>query len=357
MRIVEVNPFHYPFKGGIEHRIHHIGRRVAREHEVIVLTSRLPDTSEEEEIDGYRVIRLDSRFRGRYNPPYVTTPGVLAALEALEPDVVNLHYRWAPSYTKAVSRYRGPKVFTYHNTYGEGWGIVGLASRVNDWRFMGALRNFDQVIAVSGFVGDDLRSHGFKGPLTAISNGVELPSVPSRQEDGFMLFVGRLVPTKGLDHLIKAMALNDRNLVICGSGPGRERLERLVNRKGIDGRVEFRGRVSEEEKADLMARCDAFVLPSTFESYGIAAAEAMSYGKPVIATRVGGLPEVVRDAGILVPPADPSALAGAMELMMDDDEGRMAMARRARQLAETYDWDRVAEATIRVLSTVVGDYS
>ena len=64
MRIVQLNPFHYPFMGGIEHRVHHMSRNLAKRHEVTVVTSRLEGTEKEEWIDGYRVLRLDSRFVG-----------------------------------------------------------------------------------------------------------------------------------------------------------------------------------------------------------------------------------------------------------------------------------------------------
>lgn len=107
MRVVLLNPFHYPYMGGIEHRLHEVSCRLASKHEMIVLTSQLPGTPEEEERDGYRIVRLPSKFTDIYNPPFVTTPGVLEALEGLDPDVVDFHYRWAPSYNKAIKRYRG----------------------------------------------------------------------------------------------------------------------------------------------------------------------------------------------------------------------------------------------------------
>src|SRR5690554_2928989 len=117
MKFVDVNPYFYPYKGGIERRMHDTSRLlVERGHDVTILTSRLPGTEEEEITnDGYRILRLKSRFLSVYNPPIVSSKGVLETLDSLEADVVNFNYRWAPSYTKALAGYEGKKVFTYHN--------------------------------------------------------------------------------------------------------------------------------------------------------------------------------------------------------------------------------------------------
>ena len=134
MRFVDVNPFFYPHHGGIETRMHDTARLLAaRGHDVTVLTGRLPDTAEEEMTEfGYRVVRLKSRFINIYNPPYISSEGVLEALESIDADVVNYNYRWAPSYNKDLKRYDGRKVFTYHNMWGEGTGIQAKLSEMND---------------------------------------------------------------------------------------------------------------------------------------------------------------------------------------------------------------------------------
>ncbi|MBQ7405495.1 MAG: glycosyltransferase, partial [Candidatus Methanomethylophilaceae archaeon] len=102
MRFVDVNPYFYPFKGGIENRMHDTARLLTeRGHEVIILTGRLPDTeSEEITPEGYRIVRLESRLIDIYNPPFISSKGVLETLQSLDADVVNYNYRWAPSYNK-----------------------------------------------------------------------------------------------------------------------------------------------------------------------------------------------------------------------------------------------------------------
>jgi glycosyltransferase involved in cell wall biosynthesis len=329
--------------GGIEHRIHHLSRRLAKKNEVIVLTSRMPGTKPEEEIDGYQVIRLDSRYINLYNPPFVSTKGILGKLNELKPDVVDFHYRWAPSYTRDVARYRGKVVHTAHNTFGEGEGMMGYFSRLNDKRFRDKCYNFSKIVCVSEFICRDYARNGYsKDRLVVVPNGVDMPSI-SRDEGDFILSLGRIVRTKGLGYLMEAMREIEAPLLVCGEGPDRKHLEKLANKYGLQDKVRFLGRVSEERKAELFASCKMFVIPSTFEAYGIAAAEAMSYGRPVVASNIGGLPEVMNDCGILVPPKDSKALAVAIHSLLSDEKLRRECSRKARERAQHYSWDHSAE--------------
>lgn len=339
--------------GGIEHRIHHMSKRLAKEHEVIVLTSRLPGTNEEEWIDGYRVVRLQSRYINLYNPPYVSSTGVLKALEALRPDIVDLHYRWAPSYIRQALRYQGRILLTYHNTFGEGEGMLRAMSYLNDWCFVRKMRRFDRIICISDFVLRDNLRHGIPAAkMCVVPNGVDMPCMPSRDE-GFILSLCRMVRTKGLEFLVQAMQDVEGRLVMAGDGPERERLMRMARKLGVKDKIDFPGKVSEKEKADLLASCSIFVLPSLFESYGIAAAEAMSYGKPVVATMVGGLPEVVGDAGILIPPKDSVAIAKAIRQLLEDSTMRGELGRKARERASRYSWDEQAAKLASIYEDVL----
>lgn len=344
MRVVLLNPYHYPFMGGIEHRLHEISRRLSDRHDMIVLTSQLPGTELEEERDGYRIVRLPSRFIDLYNPPYVSTPGVLKALDGLDPDLVDFHYRWAPSYTRAMRGYKGRWVFTFHNTYGEGNGLNRVPSIINDALFCRMIRK-RRVICITEFIRGDLVKRGFDpGLLDVIPPGIDLPLEEGKEGD-YLLFIGRLVGTKGLPYLIKAMQEVETKLMVVGDGPERVRLESMVRSAGLEDRVTFTGRVSEERKKELLSNCKMFIMPSLFESYGLAVAEAMSWGKPVIASRVGGLPEVVGDGGSLVSPRDSLALADAINGLLRDDEGRRAAALRAKEHIKRYSWDTIIEAT------------
>ena len=340
MRIVDVNPFFYPFRGGIEHRMHDTCRLLAEMgHDVTVLTGRLPGTEEEENVDGIKIIRLKSRLINIYNPPFISSRGVADALDSLNADIVNYNYRWAPSYNKPLFAYKGKKVFTYHNMWGEGTGLQAKLSEINDNRFRKGLMTFDHIICVSDHVRSDLARRGVgEEMMTAVPSGLSAIPETSGEESDFILSLGRLVRTKGLDYLLKAMISVDHKLMICGKGPDSSRIQRLVKKYDIGDRVEIRGWVSEEEKNRLMSTCRFFVMPSLFESYGLASVELMSYGRPIVCTNVNGLPDTVGDAGIIVRPKDPAGLADAMNSLMTDRQLRERLGKNARAKAEVYLW-------------------
>ncbi|MDO5861909.1 MAG: glycosyltransferase family 4 protein [Thermoplasmata archaeon] len=343
MRFVDVNPYFYPHYGGIETRMHDTARLLAaRGHDVTILTGRLPDTPEEERTEhGYRIVRLPSRLINVYNPPYISSRGVLEALVSMDPDVVNYNYRWAPSYNKDLKKYDGGKVFTYHNMWGEGVGIQARLSEFNDDRFRPTLETFDHIVCVSDYVRDDLTRRGIPESMTTtIPTCMDMPEPRDLPEGDFILSLGRLVGTKGLDNLIDAMPDIDCRLVMCGKGPERKKLEKRIAKLGLEDRVEMRGYVSEEEKDRLIDTCRLFVMPSLFESFGLAALEVMSHGKPLVYSSVNGLPETVGEGGIPVPAGDPKAIADAVNAMLSDDGMRAEKGRLARAQAETFTWDR-----------------
>jgi len=305
-------------------------------------------------MDDYRVIRLPSWFHPLpYNPPYVSPPGVLEALESLDAELVDFHYRWAPSYTKAMIRYKGKWMFTFHNTYGEGIGPVRMLSSLNDRSFAPLIRD-RRVVCVTDFVRRDLLTHGFRDELlSVIPAGVDMYDGPTNGED-FVLFTGRLVATKGIKYLIRAMQDVDGRLVIMGKGPEMMRLKRLTARLGLERKVTFTGHVTSEEKMRLMSSCKIFALPSLFESLGMAVAEAMAFGKPIVASAVGGLPEVVEDGGILVPPRSPSELAGALNRLLKDDELRHDTAHRAKEHIRRFSWENIIPAVEKAYQREIG---
>ncbi|MGE0015757.1 MAG: glycosyltransferase family 4 protein [Candidatus Methanomethylophilaceae archaeon] len=355
MKFVDVNPFFFPYKGGIEHRMHDTARLLAgRGHDVTILTSRLPGTPEEEKTEeGYRILRLKSKFIDVYNPPLVSSKGVIEALTSMDPDVVNYNYRWAPSYGRDLARYDGKKIFTYHNMWGEGVGWLSKLSEFNDNMFRKTLDTFDHIVCVSNYVRDDLVSRGIPSEMTTVVPSC-LNSFPevSGEEGDFILSLGRLVNTKGLEYLVEAMKDVDCRLVICGKGPVENKLRKQIGRLGLEGKVEMRGYVSEEEKAVLMSTCKFFAMPSLFESLGLAAIELMSYGRPIVCTDVNGLPETVGEGGLTVPPRNPAALAKAMNSLLSDGKKRAEMGALARSRAEFYDWKNHIGSLEKVLEDV-----
>lgn len=170
-------------------------------------------------------------------------------------------------------------------------------------------------------------SENFQPPrMEIVPNGIMPPNeIPIPPHDGIrMLFLGKINTEKGVYDLIEAVAeQQDRyrgrlKIEICGVGEVDE-MQRRAKEAGVDDIIAYGGWVAGEEKARKLAECDAFILPSHFEGVPVCILEAMSYGKPVIATRVGGIPDIITDGenGLLVPPSDRQALTKALDYVVD----------------------------------------
>lgn len=160
-----------------------------------------------------------------------------------------------------------------------------------------------------------------------------------------LLFVGRLAPQKRVDTLLRALASLDRRalsrllVVIVGSGPDMGRLVSLSKSLSLEGIVRFEGEVPEAELPYYYAACDALVLPSIAETFPLVILEAMSAGKPVIATSVGGIPDIVDDSvGKLVPPGDVESLARAVGFLVAHPSWLEGKSAPCRERALSHGW-------------------
>ncbi|MQA88827.1 MAG: glycosyltransferase [Gemmatimonas sp.] len=184
--------------------------------------------------------------------------------------------------------------------------------------------------------------------------------VQPRREADYLLYFGRLDWVhKGLDVLLRAMAAvirtdPDVRLKVAGRGKDADRVLEAAQELGIRDNVELVGAVDDGTRAELLAGAQAMLMPSRFEGFGMAAAEAMAAGVPLIASRAGSLPEVVDppEGGVLVPVGDSDALARATIELLHDDTRRRELSRTARLSAERFRWDRVAEQHLHFLHAI-----
>ncbi len=191
-------------------------------------------------------------------------------------------------------------------------------------------------VAPSRFLADEVRAMGFRGRLEVVPNGLDVDAIPAatRPGEGF-LYAGRLAHEKGVATLVEA-ALADPALgvTIAGDGPDADALRRAAAR--APDRVRFCGALPRAELLARLRSARAVVMPSLWhENAPLAALEAAASAVPVIASRRGGLPEIVRDGenGILVPPGDPEALAKAMRSLQDSPDLAARLGRRGRAIA------------------------
>lgn len=202
-------------------------------------------------------------------------------------------------------------------------------------------------------------------PVSVIPYGVDLDrfrATPREQRPRLTVgAVSRLSPEKGLDVLLRAVAvLRDRGLdveaVLAGDGPSRPVLETLARELRLGGRVRFLGHVQHEDVPGVLAQFDVFAMPSTWEGFGVSAVEAAATGLPVVASNIHGIPDVVLDhtTGLLVPPSDAPAFALAIEQLAADVQMRSRMGEAGRAFVErNYRWQDNAAMMERLYEDVV----
>ncbi len=352
MRIVQVSPYFHPHLGGVESHVMSISQELHRRgHSLTVVTSADDGDAREEWIGGLRVLRSRS-FLTLFQTP--VTPTMARDIRGVEADLYHAHTPSPlPAYfaARATGTTGVPLLITYHcdaEIRGP-WGppVVGLYRRILEAytlkRAAGIITTTRTYAATSRAVWDQ--------DTMTIPNPVDIarfhPDVPPGDirarhgipEDGsLVLFVGRLVPHKGTEYLLRAMLGLPVHLLLVGTGPREALLRKMATLPALEGRVHFAGRVSSRELPQYYAACDLSVLPSTsrLEAFGIAALEAMASGKPVIVSDVPGVRELIEEGqeGLRVDPIDAEDIAAKVRTLVEDEGLRKQMGRRARETVE-----------------------
>jgi len=260
-------------------------------------------------------------------------------------------------------------VFTRHHSdhhvrIGKQWH-----TRIDGW----CARRADRVIAVSE-AARRVMTDVERVPderITVVLNGMEPLAVPSRDavartrrelglgEERVILMLGRLHEEKGHRFLFEALsAIRERiepfQVLLAGSGPQRAEIEAEAERRGVADRVRHLGQRS--DVAELISLATLVVAPSLAESFGYVVLEAMSLGKPIVASTAGGIPEVVGDSGgaSLVPPADARALAAAMIELLESSARMTAMGEAGRRRAAAFGFDAMIRGYESVYRSLEG---
>ena len=223
------------------------------------------------------------------------------------------------------------------------WGTDVELARRAPWLARRVLRGAKLVIAASNELAESARALGAR-EVRVIPSGVDLPAhVGEEAEPPEVLFAGRLSLEKGVLELVEAA--DGMNLVIAGDGPLRARVP------------DAHGFVPHDQLQRLYARAAVVACPSRREGFGVACLEAMAHGRPGVATRVGGLLDLVVDGktGIVVPPRDAAALRSALERLLADPDLRHRLGTAGRDRARThFSWEKVTDATLAAYAEAVG---
>ncbi|MCI4363786.1 MAG: glycosyltransferase family 4 protein [Thermoplasmata archaeon] len=392
MRIAELATRFPPGPGGVERHVEALSRELVVQGESVqVFTSDLltefpwhrlpPEVQREETLEGYRVHRL----------PVWSLPGELhytffrklfASLETTEPEIVHAH-TYGTHQTTVARRYHRrtgtPYVLTAH--FHPIWSIHGGWARHRlrafyDRRLSGATLEEAARVIVQGAEEERLLRIGHPDlpkvvrippGRTPLPPPLESPDAFQRKfalPGPFLLFVGRLASNKGLEPLVDAFASLARSdptasLVLAGADGGMQaRVEDRVRRAGLGSRVKLTGYIEDERLlASGIREARLLVLPSEYEAFGLVLLEALSQGTAIVASRVGGIPEVLDNgkAGRLVPPLEVGPLSEALLALWQDANERARLVEYGqRTVLPRYSWPEVTRSIRSLFQEVVG---
>jgi glycosyltransferase involved in cell wall biosynthesis len=382
MRILVLTPTFLPVVGGAELVILEIYRRLAGRHEVRLLTPHLdPSLLAQQASDEYdSLVNFPvTRYRDRVSfmqirghrlsrgaiPPF-SVSALMATRRAVRewsPDVLNIHYLIPTGLAGVLAeRCLGiPTVLTLNGRDAPGPGVPPLWGC---WQ-RALLNRVSDATYVSAYCRQAL--YGRRPPRgQVIYNGIEIPPPPGDGEEirrglavpprePLIFALQRLAPEKRVDVLVRAMRrcvdhLGGGTLLIGGKGPEERALRALAADLGIADRVRFAGYIPRHDLGSYFLASDLFAFHSTFETFGLVLAQAMSYGRAVVSVRNTAIPEIVGEAGLLVDTGDWQAFGDAMAALLRDDVRRKRLGDSGREyVAAHFNWDRIAEQYEAVL--------
>ena len=335
-----------------------VPRMMARGVDVSVAVLKELDSPFEQELRQKGIPFLPTALGGMY------TPGHLLTLRRHIPDfdVVHAYLFPAQLFAPMATILAGSKVplllseGTPHHRRKKKW-----LHPLERWMYS----RYTAVACASEAIAVSLREWipGIDWKITVIENGIDVQrfqqakpvlraSAGISNSNCVLLYVASLQPRKDHMNLLRAMAhISDADLVLVGDGELRAQLERLAETLGIAQRVHFLG--CRKDVAELLKMADIYVHPPKFEGFGIAAAEAMAAGKPIVATNVPGLAQVVGDAAVLVPPSDPAALASQISALVNSRERQEQLGNAATQRARIFSIENTVSAYINLYRSLV----
>ena len=371
MHILQVTPYFYPHFGGVESHVMGLSEGLMNlGHEVEVVTSRYDRMPETEKIKGIKVTRLP-QWINLYNTPVVTS--IQDFVRRSHADIIHVHS--PPPFTerfaaKGAKDARKPLVVTHHCDL-ELKGFLGKMA-VNVYQsFLGKypLKVADRVISTTNSYATTSRSL-WDIDVDVVPNAVDVNRFNPKNKGDFIrdkfaegdeplaLFVGRLVPHKGIGILIRALEyLQGGKLLIIGDGPYLNWLKQLTKKLNLEERVVFVGPISDYWLPAYYAATDVVVLPSTsrLEAFGIVGLEAMATGKPLVLSDIPGVRDVISsEEGFIVEPLDPEALAEALEKIWNYPENAKLMGLKGRErVVNMFSWEKVSKDVENIFREII----
>jgi glycosyltransferase involved in cell wall biosynthesis len=372
--------------GGVARHCYGLAKALAHKRlEVHVITLGFPGAPGYEEIEGVKINRFPIELG---HPNFITwtllfnhflEKGLSDLSQKVELDLLHVHdWLVAPSGISFKHFMDKPMVLTVHSTEHGRSSLHSPDSYTIDGIEWWSTYEASKIIVASNSMRDEVCGHFHiqHEKVKIIPNGIDVTkfqvstdrqAVRSRYgvqpHEKLVLCVGRLVPQKGIEYLIRAVpAIADHypeaKFVFVGEGWMRDYLESVSRSTGHQWKIKFTGFISDEELAALMPNSDVLVIPSIYEPFGIVALEGMAAGVPVVASQVGGLAEVIEHdrTGVFVYPRNPESIAWGVDRMLSNPDHAMRMAKNARETVEKqFSWKAIAGKTVDIYKEALGD--
>jgi glycogen(starch) synthase len=372
--------------GGIARHCNGLAKALAHNgHEVHVVTLDFPGTPDYEETDGIKIYRAATELG---HPNFLTwallfnhfiEKKIADVSGKVDFDVVHVH-DWLTAFAGISSKHQMEKslVATIHGTeVGRAQGLHNPDSFTIDGIEWWTTYEADKIIVTSGSMKAEIQGH-FHLPqekIEIIPNGIDpkkynasidRSAVRGRYgvnpHEKLVLCVGRLVPQKGMEYLIRAAPriagrYPEAKFIIVGEGWLRGHLEYIARSTGHQWKITFTGWIPDHELVALLNSADVLVVPSIYEPFGIVALEGMAAGVPVVASDVGGLAEIIEHerTGILAYSRNPESIAWAVGRVLSDPDHSKWLVQNAREMVQkAYSWEAIAMRTAEVYKRVVG---
>src|SRR5215212_2158270 len=359
--------------GGMQNHTAELTRALDRRGVVqTVVTTRPPTAPYFQRLGEHTcVIRVGLPIR-RFRQLYAPQAAIVALILAARADVVHVHLgedlAVFPIGAAAARLHRLPLVLTIHTSLCHTLAVSDLRSAVLK-AIGGPIERWGEhsaeaVLVITPRLRRLLLSDGVdENRIHLIPPGMNPSLFEGPFEDPFagigrprVLFVGRLAPQKGVSTLVAAAGLlkhPSARLLLVGDGPERKALEKEAKRIGMGDRLHFVGFVAHERLPAVLVHADLLVLPSLYEELGTVLLEAMQAALPIVASNIGGIPDVIEDGvnGLLVPPGEPEALARAIDRLLADRDLARQLSEGAQERVKDYNWEMLAE---RILAAYRG---
>lgn len=367
MDICVLNPFFYPYNGGTEKVLLEIYKRLAKKHNITVLSAAFPGSGGNTEKFGIKVVRLKSKY---INLPGLPLPwplmeGLNDAVAKEKADVyhINNRYLYYPATLGAIKDTGARLLLTLHNALPKGIDPLTDAGGLLYDLIWGRklMKEADRIVGITKSVLDMTIPKQMTYKSKVIYNGVDAERFKRRDRDSrvkklreniggeeIILNVARFAGQKGQIYLLRAFSeiMKERGrsrLVMIGKGPLKKQLRKEAERLGIDRNVLMLSDVKEELLPFYYDSSDAFALPSLYEPASLALLEAMSSGVPTVASKVGGIPEMMKDCGLYSAPRDHKSIQKALETLLSERDLARRLSENGRKLMrKEHDWGRIA---------------